>query len=113
MRESESNTAYVYGLIDPQSHAVRYVGQTRALKARYAEHCRGAVEATRDWVSALHASSDKPVLVVLAVVEGSGSVIAREVQACETKWIKRFRRTLLNRYMRDNCPAVWDALINR
>jgi hypothetical protein len=113
MRQSEANKAYVYGLIDPASHLVRYVGQTRALVERYAEHRRGAVPATHDWVCWLTATGSMPVLVVLANVECSGSDMPREVQACETKWIKRFRRTLLNRCTRDNCPAVWDALVNR
>jgi hypothetical protein len=31
--------------------------------------------------------------------------------AAETKWIKRFRRTLLNRLMRENSPVAWDSLV--
>ncbi len=30
----------------------------------------------------------------------------------ETKWIKRFRRTLVNKRTRDNAPLIWDSLVN-
>jgi len=113
MRESEASTAYVYGLIDPRSHVVRYVGQTRALKARFAEHRRGACTSTKDWVVEMWASTHvPPVLVVLAEVHGAGNGLIRDAHACETKWLKRFRRTVDNKRLRDNGPSVWDALIN-
>jgi hypothetical protein len=54
--------------------------------------------------------SAKPVLVVLE--ELSGPDVVRAAYACETKWIKRFRRTVINESTRDTGPAVWDSLVN-
>jgi hypothetical protein len=109
MRDSEPNTARVYGLIDPATHRVMYVGRSRALLARYAEHCRGACKSTQAWVGSLTA---RPVLVVLETVHGTGSEIERLGNDCETKWIKRFRKSVINKLLRDNCPDTWDRLIN-
>jgi hypothetical protein len=35
-----------------------------------------------------------------------------EAIKAETKWLKRFRRTTLNKNQRENEPSTWDALIN-
>lgn len=108
-QKGKPNTAHVYGLIDPATHTVKYVGQTRALTERLAEHRRGACASTRKWIATLQTP---PVLVVLETVTASGSELYKRVVACETKWLKRFRCTVINRALRDNCPAVWDALVN-
>ncbi len=60
------------------------------------------------WISSLQ---DKPILVILQEVEyelGHGN----SPQAAETKWIKRFRRTVLNANLRDNAARIWDRLTN-
>jgi predicted GIY-YIG superfamily endonuclease len=44
-----SNVAYVYGLICPATHVVRYVGQTKCIRDRYLAHCRGQ-GGTREWI---------------------------------------------------------------
>lgn len=100
--------SYVYALVDPVTRLVRYVGQTQQLDTRYACHCGGS-GCTADWVKSLRPL--KPVLVILAVVEHSpwNSYPATE---CETKWLKRFRRTVINSRMRKNSPSTWDHLVN-
>jgi hypothetical protein len=39
----------VYGLIDPVSHLVRYVGQTVNLDSRYWVHCNGKDHCPAAW----------------------------------------------------------------
>jgi predicted GIY-YIG superfamily endonuclease len=99
--------AFVYGLIDPTTRLVRYVGQTRNMSQRYEQHCRGRQKCTGAWVRSL---STKPVLVVLEVLTGPD--VLRDSYASETKWIKRFRRTVINERTRDTGPGTWDRLIN-
>jgi hypothetical protein len=36
----------------------------------------------------------------------------RKSTKAETKWLKRFRRTVLNTNTRDNSPTTWDFLVN-
>jgi len=45
---------YIYALVDPLTHIVRYVGQTGNLDSRYRVHCSGRDSATRttwDWLT--------------------------------------------------------------
>ncbi len=100
---------YIYGLICPHSHEVKYVGRTRDLCERYTEHCRGTAKATRHWVRELQSP---PVLVLLDTVSCPGNLLERVANDCETKWIKRFRKTVINKRLRDNSPHTWDTLVN-
>ena len=52
---------YIYVLVDPVSHLVRYVGQTVNLDTRYREHCNGD-KCTGEWVRSL---SQPPALILL------------------------------------------------
>ena len=101
--------SYVYGLIDPRDHQVRYVGQTQQLEQRYLSHCSGGSTCTAEWVRSL--APLKPVLVLLAEVEHSW-YNAYPATESETKWIKRFRRTVLNVRTRKSSPSTWDRLVN-
>lgn len=103
-----SMSAYVYGLVCPDAHVVRYVGQTQYLRARYLEHCRGH-KTTEAWTRTLSAP---PTLVLLEKVDAPGNELLRAARACETKWLKRFRRTVINKDMRHNDAATWDRLVN-
>jgi hypothetical protein len=107
---------YVYGLIDPATSEVRYVGKThRVLRDRYDEHVRGACPATRQWVRSL---GEPPGLVILHTApEGQMRVKGHSVPIsvstfAETKWIKRFSRTVINARKRDSSPHTWDWLVN-
>jgi predicted GIY-YIG superfamily endonuclease len=102
-------TFVIYALAEPKTGVVRYVGRTQNLPERYAQHCRGT-HCTAAWVRTLEA---RPVLVVLQTISAPAYVDADVLsRACETKWIKRFRRTIFNRYKRESFPVVWDALVN-
>jgi predicted GIY-YIG superfamily endonuclease len=53
---------YIYALIDPLTHLVRYVGQTSDLDKRYRIHCSGKDAATGEWVRSL---PQPPILALL------------------------------------------------
>ncbi|MGE5113602.1 MAG: GIY-YIG nuclease family protein [Acidobacteriaceae bacterium] len=103
------STSCVYALVDPNTHLVRYVGQTQELEQRYALHCSASGGCTAEWVQSLVPL--KPVLVLLAEVEHP-DFDNYPVTEAETKWIKRFRRTILNVRTRQNSPSTWDRLTN-
>ena len=108
---------HIYALVDPATHLVRYVGKTRQLlEARYQNHATGNCKGTAAWV---HTLSAPPVLILLETGEerriprlgiGSGSIAASAF--AETKWIKRFRRTVINKDTRQNSATTWDWLHN-
>jgi predicted GIY-YIG superfamily endonuclease len=109
-----SRTAYIYALVDPLTHLVCYVGQTENLKHRYFNHCSGKDACTGEWVRSLPQS---PTLVILQTVEckrvpRNGLSDIKESTVAETKWLKRFRRTIINRRTRDNSAHTWDWLVN-
>jgi hypothetical protein len=107
----------IYALADPQTREVRYVGKTKQpLETRYRAHATGNSKATAAWVRTLAAP---PVLILLETGEErrvprlgieSGSIAASAF--AETKWIKRFRRTVINTWTRKSSPTTWDWLRN-
>lgn len=114
---------YIYALTDPVTHLVRYVGMTTQQPAsRYSQHRTGGHPTTADWIAGL---AQSPGFVLLEEGESKRRTIAvkgvrviRKVHMdtaryAETKWIKRFRRTVLNKLTRDNCAAAWDQLTNQ
>jgi GIY-YIG catalytic domain len=111
---------YIYALIDPLTHLVRYVGQAVNLKQRYWTHCSGKDACTGPWVKTL---DQPPILVILETVNRtrvrqklppkSGHIGRISLGTiAETKWIKRFRRTIINRKTRQNSATTWDWLVN-
>ncbi len=110
----------IYALVDADSHLVRYVGQTTNVQKRYQIHCSGKDGNTGEWVRSLNAP---PQLVLLETVSDcmarvpgtTGKHTTDFVKlgiSTETKWLKRFRRTVINRKMRDNSQTTWDWLVN-
>jgi hypothetical protein len=110
MSQSE---VFIYGLIDPRTHEVRYVGQTGlSLKRRLQAH----VTAAKQQKTLLHLWITKllplvPVPVLLETVwadmpvmtnkrtasdRAGGQRPVRLASVMEAKWLKRFRRTVLN-----------------
>jgi hypothetical protein len=107
---------YIYGLIDPVSSEVRYVGQCLNMKKRLQVHTAPSILVRKsplaNWLRNLLPL--KPWMVSLETVECDAS---RHDSNCagtvsETKWLKRFRRTILNKAQRDNSPSTWDSLVN-
>ena len=109
-------TFTVYALVDPETHVVRYVGQTTNVPLRYRQHCSARDSTTKHWIKGL---ANPPFLVVLeqgecarVPVPGSPGKFTGKGTICETKWLKRFRRTILNRRLRENSSGTWDRLVN-
>jgi hypothetical protein len=112
---------FIYALVDPLTHLVRYVGQTMRMDPRYRVHCSGKDPSTGMWVRSL---PQAPILVLLETVEQkivpckglastrSNSQLIKASTIAETKWIKRFRRTLINTRTRENSRSTWDWLTN-
>ncbi len=113
---------HIYALVDPTTCLVRYVGQTTQEPAmRHRQHCGGNDPATGDWVRPLSAP---PNLVLLesgeecrVVIGAKGkrkprAVMVSAAARAEVKWVKRFRRTILNKHTRLVCAVVWDQLTN-
>ena len=92
-------THYIYALVDPTTHQVRYVGHThKHPEARLHEHLSASqpIGYVHEWIRSL--APEQPTIIILQELEGTESDAIRT----ETKWIKRFRRTILNRNTRNN-----------
>jgi hypothetical protein len=99
--------ATIYGLIDPNTNEVRYVGRTRqAATQRLTHHItaakRGHSRPVYEWIRGL--LPQHPFMVILqddieVERKGSGSHSERRYwatdEAAETKWMKRFERSQL------------------
>ncbi len=92
----------VYGLIDPRSGLVRYVGVTVDLRRRYRRHLTDSGDSYRvRWIKKLLEMGLKPGLVILETVE------VAVCQEAERKWIKHFgREGLVN--TTDGGDGLWN-----
>lgn len=78
----------VYGLRDPRTGKVCYVGQTRDLEMRYAQHVRGELynKEKNEWLLELRALGLKPELVVFHKPPSSGPLKKLELaEICKWK----------------------------
>src|SRR5580704_13917488 len=122
----------IYGLICPVTLEVKYVGQSTDVGSRFQKHTRanGHETEVKDWMESLGGYL-RPHRIILQ--QGTNRVVRVKVNArrkpgapgpspsgytdvwlsscLETKWIKRFRRTVLNRRV-TQIPAVYEALSN-
>lgn len=75
---------FIYGLADPRSNAIRYVGKADNPSKRYRQHlsCRSN-PSKRQWIKELKAEALTPVLVVLAEIP------MEEWAEQERYWIKK------------------------
>lgn len=78
---------YIYGLRDPFTRQIRYVGKTNDLKKRFAQHLRGdkSNHAKRKWIKQLLLEQGKPEIVILQETNES------EWEDAEKYWISRGR----------------------
>jgi hypothetical protein len=112
------DVSYIYGLVDPNNHTVRYVGQTKDLHVRSIGHINAAESGAlpvHDWLRSLAPAA--PVLILLEVVRRNRQVEVRPGQfrllssVIEAKWVKRFRRTALNVNAKI-CTAAYEDFAN-
>lgn len=61
---------FIYGLIDPVTRQIRYVGQTNDLERRYQEHVNNIEDTHKGlWIQSLREKGRIPTLVVLEGIE--------------------------------------------
>jgi hypothetical protein len=83
---------YIYGLTEPDSEKVRYIGRTGNLAARYKAHCTAHGHtlppnpALADWIETLAAEGKRPGITVIAHI--TGPYATRLVSLLETSTIK-------------------------
>lgn len=74
---------YIYGLMDPYTFWIRYIGQSDNPKRRYKEHISDDSDTLKcQWIKALHRRGAQPILVILDECTES------EVDSLERWWIK-------------------------
>lgn len=88
--------SYVYALVDPSNHEIRYVGRAYDPKSRYKGHLRGALKLADDglvgktyckhWMRSLLAKELKPILQILEECDGVEQVCLQE-----DYWIEHYR----------------------
>jgi GIY-YIG catalytic domain len=87
----------IYALVDPHSHQVQYVGRTqRTVQQRFRQHLaiarRGSTRPVYVWLRSL---LPKQALVIILQELNLGVERTHVAEAAETKWKKRFERSLL------------------
>lgn len=61
---------FIYGLIDPVTRQIRYVGQTNDLERRYQEHVNNIEDTHKGlWIQSLREKGRIPTLVILEIIE--------------------------------------------
>lgn len=83
----------IYGLVDPRTGKVRYVGYTsKSLKKRLEQHIGDKSRTHKvNWIESLQKVGLVPRIVILEKAEG------KEWQEAERKWVKHFgRENLVN-----------------
>lgn len=92
----------IYGLVDPRTHLVRYVGKTNNLAKRMREHLCDAPRFShypvKKWINKLAKAGLQPTPIILAVVPSEQSW-----QEQERLWISRFQDLL-------NCTEGGDGV---
>lgn len=89
----EPFTAYIYGLYDPRTEELRYIGKTNDPRERMWNHCnpKQAGRTHRDfWIKLLRSLNLEPVMRILEVIENSND---HDWQDRERFWISHYRAT--------------------
>ena len=86
MERKTESTVYIYGLIDPRTREVRYVGKTKDLQERYRIHLYERRKNHKcNWIQYLQQQGLKPEMVVLEKVSEV------QWQKAERFWIRHFQ----------------------
>lgn len=98
---------YIYGLFDPETNELRYVGRTRHLKKRLYLHRTKPSGDLKEWVCELNRRGVRPDMRVLAECEMDGILEEQE-------WIRKSLREgvrLLNERLLDR-PAEMVTVVS-
>ncbi len=80
------NARQIYALVDPRDGAVRYVGVSKKVQARLAQHLSEIQNSKRAWLSELKASGLSPEIKILETVEIEGDIDSSSLER-EQYWI--------------------------
>lgn len=70
---------YIYGLIDPRTNRIRYVGSTTSLKSRFIQHLHVfSSDKKSEWVQELKAKNLRPIITILEKIYKKAELIDRE-----------------------------------
>lgn len=96
---------YIYGLIDPFTHKVRYIGQSIRPYQRLTNHCNDKSKTHRtNWIQSLIRIGSRPRLIILQELP-SGS----DWKSAEIKWISISRKY---NWPLTNCTDGGDGVTN-
>lgn len=80
---------YIYGLVDPRTSLIAYIGKSNDVYARWEQHISDTKNAAKAaWVRQLMASGIAPIVVILETVDDSG-----DWDTAERWWIAQGIRT--------------------
>jgi hypothetical protein len=78
------SASYIYGLRDPNTGRICYVGRTKNLKERYAYHIyQSHSQPLQSWIRALRQAGSRPELIILEEISGFHSSTAQQ----EIQWM--------------------------
>lgn len=70
---------YIYGLADPRTSKIRYIGRSVGVNRRLGEHINEVLRTTKGrWIEELRAEGIPPTIFILEEVENDGDALARE-----------------------------------
>lgn len=75
-------TVYIYGLIDPETKDVRYIGKANNPKVRYRQHIKNKYQNNQHkqgWINALYKKGLRPELSILEVTDDMGGKRGRSI----------------------------------
>lgn len=80
-------TTYIYGLIDPFTDEMRYIGKSIRPEGRLRDHCNDHSDCHRThWIQSVLARGERPKLVILQELDDSA-----DWQQAERDWIAKVR----------------------
>ena len=65
---------WIYGLVDPRSWDLRYIGRSAFVEQRYMQHWNAPIPCLRLWIEDLKANHLRPKLIRLEVLEQGNGV---------------------------------------
>jgi len=110
--------SFIYALVDPNSHRVRYVGSSQKPENRFKLHLSVSRKNPRPvyaWIRSL--APKEPLLVILEEIDSRAHTVTRPdgqvespVICAEAKWHKRFRKSEL--LCTIPSKRAWNELVN-